>query len=87
MPADPTLGRGKGTGPQGGDMMGVGLGFAASILLFFFLGRWLDARLGTEPWLLIVGVFIGLSAGFWSMYRKLVVEPGAKARKKDERTK
>lgn len=64
--------------------MGVGLGFAASILLFFFLGRWLDERLGTEPWLLIVGVFVGLAAGFWSMYRRLVVEPAQKKNGKDE---
>lgn len=58
--------------------MGVGLQFAASILLFFFLGRWLDDRLGTEPWLLVTGVFVGLSAGFWSMYRRLVVTPAQK---------
>jgi ATP synthase protein I len=83
MPADPRR-RGGPTGSQGGDMMGVGLAFAASILLFFFVGRWLDARLGTEPWLLIVGVFVGLAAGFWSMYRRLVVEPGQKKNEKDE---
>jgi ATP synthase protein I len=87
MQGDPRLGgSGKGTGPDAGDLAGVGLGFAASILLFFFLGRWLDSRLGTEPWLLILGVFIGLSAGFWSMYRRLVVEPRSKQRnEKDER--
>lgn len=65
--------------------MGVGLQFAASILLFFFAGRWLDGRLGTEPWLLIAGVFVGLAAGFWSMYRRLVVEPAQRRNEKDER--
>lgn len=65
--------------------MGVGLQFAASILLFFFAGRWLDERLGTEPWLLIAGVFVGLTAGFWSMYRRLVVEPTQRRNEKDER--
>lgn len=64
--------------------MGVGLQFAASILLFFFLGRWLDGRLGTEPWLLVLGVFVGLTAGFWSMYRRLVVEPGRKKNDTDK---
>ena len=85
MAADPLRPGRSGNGPQGGDMMGVGLGFAASILLFFFLGRWLDERLGTEPWLLITGVFVGLSAGFWSMYRRLVVEPAQKKKQEDER--
>lgn len=65
--------------------MGVGLQFAASILVFLFLGMWADRRLGTDPWLLIAGVFIGGGAGFWSMYRRLVVEPREK--QKDEGTK
>lgn len=58
--------------------MGVGLAFAASILFFLFVGMWLDRRLGTEPWLLIAGVFVGGGAGFWSMYRRLVVDPRAR---------
>ncbi len=66
-------------------MMGVGLQFAASILLFLFLGKWLDERLGTGPWLLIAGVFIGGSAGFYSMYRRLVLDPRNK--QKDEEGK
>lgn len=85
MPADPGLRGTKGSGPEAGDLAGVGLGFAASILLFFFVGQWLDSKLGTEPWLLILGVFVGLAAGFWSMYRRLVVEPGKKKTEKDER--
>ena len=58
-----------------GEVMGVGLQFAASILLFFFVGRWLDERLGTEPWLLLIGVFVGGGAGFYSLYRRLVTDP------------
>ena len=85
MPVDPRLGGKKQTGPQAGDLMGVGLQFAASILLFFFVGRWADSRLGTDPWLLVLGVFTGLVAGFWSMYRRLVVEPAQRARKENER--
>lgn len=52
--------------------MGAGLQFAGAIILFLLLGRWLDARLGTEPWLLIAGVMIGAAAGFYSMYRELM---------------
>ncbi|HET7275915.1 MAG TPA: AtpZ/AtpI family protein [Longimicrobiaceae bacterium] len=51
---------------------GVGLQFAGSILLFLFAGRWLDERLGTEPWLLILGVFVGAAAGFYVLYRQLM---------------
>ncbi|HEX2187636.1 MAG TPA: AtpZ/AtpI family protein [Longimicrobiaceae bacterium] len=63
-------------------MAGVGLQFAASILLFFFAGRWLDARLGTAPWLLLAGVFVGAGAGFYSLYRRLVTDP---RRREEER--
>lgn len=70
--------------PGPGEVMGVGLQFAASILLFLFVGMWLDRRLGTDPWLLIAGVFIGGGAGFWSMYRKLVLEPAEKRRKEEK---
>jgi ATP synthase protein I len=66
---------------QPGDLAGVGLQFAGSIILFLLLGMWLDRKLGTDPWLLIVGVFTGGSAGFWSMYRRLVVEPRDRERK------
>jgi ATP synthase protein I len=59
---------------QAARMMGVGLQFAGSIVLFLLLGQWLDARLGTEPWLLITGVMVGSTAGFYSLYRQLMSE-------------
>lgn len=59
---------------QAARMMGVGLQFAGSIVLFLLLGQWLDARLGTEPWLLIAGVMLGATAGFYSLYRQLMSE-------------
>ncbi len=64
--------KGVGGGPSGAEFAGVGLQFAISILLFVFLGQWLDRRLGTAPWCLMVGVFLGAGASFYSMYRKLM---------------
>jgi ATP synthase protein I len=75
MALDPVHPRRPEQQSDAGRYMGVGLAFAASILLFFFLGTWLDRRLGTDPWLMIAGVAVGLVAGFWSMYRQLVIEP------------
>lgn len=54
------------------EFAGVGLQFAVSILVFLYLGQWLDRKLGTAPWLLIIGVFLGAGASFYSMYRKLM---------------
>jgi F0F1-type ATP synthase assembly protein I len=52
-------------------MAGAGFQFAASILICLFAGRWLDRRLGTGPWLLILGTFVGAALGFFAMYRTL----------------
>jgi F0F1-type ATP synthase assembly protein I len=54
------------------EFAGVGIQFAVSILLFLYVGQWLDRKLGTAPWLLIIGVFVGAGASFYSMYRKLM---------------
>jgi len=54
------------------EFAGVGLQFAVSILVFLYVGQWLDRKLGTDPWFLIIGVFTGASAAFYSMYRKLM---------------
>ena len=61
---------------------GAGLQFALALLVFLFLGQWLDERLGTEPWLMMIGVFVGGGGGFYAMYRRLMAE---QAREEAER--
>jgi F0F1-type ATP synthase assembly protein I len=58
--------------PSIGEYAGVGLQFAFTIVAFMFAGMWLDRALGTSPWLLILFVFGGAAAGFYSIYRKLM---------------
>ena len=57
---------------SGGEFAGVGLQFAATFLAFLFVGRWLDGRLGTTPWLTLIFLFVGAGGAFYSMYRKLM---------------
>lgn len=59
-----------GSGPAA-QFMGLGLQFVLSLLLFLYLGQWVDGKLGTSPFFMIVGVFTGASAAFYSMYRSL----------------
>jgi F0F1-type ATP synthase assembly protein I len=47
----------------------IGLELALSIALGYFGGRWLDGKLGTEPWLRWIGLALGLAAGARSLYR------------------
>ncbi|NQT34623.1 AtpZ/AtpI family protein [bacterium] len=49
----------------------LGLTLAASVLIFFFLGYWLDGKLGTEPLLALGGAFIGAAGGFINLIRTL----------------
>ncbi len=58
-----------------GQYMGYGLTWALSVLLFLGLGAWLDSKLGTSPFLLVLGAFVGAGAGFYSLYYHIVIEP------------
>lgn len=63
--------RGAGSEPNLSGLGGMGVQFVVVLLAFLFLGKWLDARLGTSPWLLILGVFVGAGASIYSMYRRV----------------
>ena len=57
---------------QVGPLLSLGVQFVASILLCLFAGRWLDEKLGTEPILLLVGVLLGVTAGFYHFFRSVL---------------
>ena len=52
-------------------LAGMGVQFLAVVLIGLFAGRWLDAKLGTAPLLLVLGVLAGGGAGMVAMYRKV----------------
>ncbi len=58
-------------GLSGADFAGVGLQFALAIVAFLYAGQWLDNRLGTNALFTVAGVFVGASAAFYNMYRKI----------------
>lgn len=49
----------------------VGLELGLSVVIGLFGGMYLDDWLGTEPWLLLVGVIFGMVAGFRGLFRLL----------------
>jgi ATP synthase protein I len=71
-----TQNQGRGTAVSGAQFAGIGVQFALTILVFVFAGVWLDKRLGTSPWLLLVCVFLGAAGGFYSMYRTVTRRGG-----------
>ena len=42
-----------------------------SILIGIFGGKWIDQKLETEPLFLIIGLFLGLAAGIYTMLRSV----------------
>ena len=71
-----------------GKYAGLGLQFALSILLFLYLGQWLDRRIGTNGVFALLGAFLGFGAAFYSIYRSLMAdqrrEEEAEARERAE---
>ena len=47
----------------------LGLEIVLSVMLGFFGGRWLDGRLGTAPWLSLLGFFFGCGAAGKAIHR------------------
>ena len=46
----------------------VGVTMITTIILMFFLGRFLDEQLNTGPWLLFVCILLGVAAAFRNLY-------------------
>ena len=79
--------KGDEKGVSGGEFAGLGLQFVIALLGGLYGGQWLDRRLGTTPWLSIIGMFLGASLAFYSMYSKLMAaqarEDAARKAKRD----
>jgi F0F1-type ATP synthase assembly protein I len=70
-------GSAKGKPPQ--YFVGLGFELVVPIVIGAFGGRWLDERLGTTPWLVVVGSLLGIGAGFLNFFREVI--PGFLSRK------
>ncbi|MGA9117478.1 MAG: AtpZ/AtpI family protein [Bacteroidota bacterium] len=64
-----------------GPFLTLGLQLALSVVVFFFLGRWLDGKLGTSPWLMLAGLAAGAAGGFIHFFRTVI----ALGRKEDRK--
>ncbi|HET7501190.1 MAG TPA: AtpZ/AtpI family protein [Kofleriaceae bacterium] len=47
----------------------VGLELGLSVVVGVLFGMWLDGKLGTQPWLMLVFLILGLVAGFRNVLR------------------
>jgi F0F1-type ATP synthase assembly protein I len=47
----------------------LGIFFGVAVVLGWAGGRWLDRRWHSDPWMSMVGLLIGVAAGFRELYR------------------
>ena len=52
-----------------GPLLSAGIQMAVTVVAMFFIGRWLDGKFGTGPWLMITGGLIGSAGGIISFIR------------------
>ena len=60
---DPVSGGGFGSG------MRIGMEMVVATMVGIGLGWWGDRFFGTKPWLMLVGVLLGVAAGLLNVYR------------------
>lgn len=56
-----------------GQLSTIGLAFVFALMMGFGAGYWLDQRLGTRPWLSLLGFALGLAAGVLNVVRTMRV--------------
>lgn len=48
----------------------LGYTIAVPIVVFALVGRYLDKKLGTTPWLLLFGILVSIAVSSWAVYKK-----------------
>lgn len=54
-----------------GPFLNLGLQLAITIVLFCFIGMWIDKHYSTTPIWLIVFSFLGIALGFYNFFRTI----------------
>jgi ATP synthase protein I len=52
-------------------MSSVGLELGISVIVGMLFGRWLDGKVGTDPWLMILFLCLGFTAGMRGIVRAM----------------
>ncbi|HVS09701.1 MAG TPA: AtpZ/AtpI family protein [Planctomycetota bacterium] len=66
---------------------GLGVQFALTFLVFGAIGWWLDTKLGTAPWLMLIGIALGAAGAFWSLVRSVPPAGGSRAHGHEPKTR
>ena len=70
-----------------GPLFTSGLQMAVAVVLMIFLGRWLDDKFGTDPWLMTLGALIGSGGGLYSFIKTALEVSRAESEKNSSKNK
>lgn len=63
--------------------LSFGITMAISLFFGYYAGSQLDKKLGTEPWLLVLGILAGTGLAFYSLFKEIqALEKGNKKNRK-----
>jgi F0F1-type ATP synthase assembly protein I len=51
-------------------LLGAGVELGGAVALMVLGGWWLDRKLGTAPWIMLTGAFVGIVGGLYNLYRQ-----------------
>ena len=63
MLSDPSFGKSMAA------IAGIGWVLVAAVVLGSLLGHWLDGKMNTDPWLLVIGAAAGMTVGIVHVFR------------------
>lgn len=69
-----------------GPYLTIGAQLAFAVVVFFFLGQWLDTKFETTPWLTIVGSVLGITGGLMKFIRTAIQMGRREDREQHEHT-
>jgi ATP synthase protein I len=55
-----------------GPYLGTGIQLAVTVVLMFFLGRWIDSLTGTEPLFTLLFALFGIAAGIYNFIKTVL---------------
>ena len=51
--------------------LAIGIQISAIVVIFVLAGKYADDKLSTTPWLLLLGIFIGIFASFYHFFKTI----------------
>jgi ATP synthase protein I len=61
----------RGTWKALGELSSIGLTLVVATVIGLVAGYYADRWLGTKPWLLLIGLGLGIAAGFVNLFRSV----------------